>query len=374
MKKEYLYSPGPTTVPPQALAVMGTPIFHHRTERYRKLFKEVLENLKYVLATQNDVLVFTSSGTGAMQASVTNVLSPGDKIITVNGGKFGERFGQIGRAFGVDVDEIMVEWGRDVDPAEISKNVSADVPIVGDAKNVLNDLNTVISKLSKTKKLPDTKEWLSKVEGWKSKHPLSYKGNGLKPQYVVDEINQITKGEAIITTGVGQNQMWAAQFYKCKHPRRFISSGGLGTMGFGLPSAIGAQLGCPDKVVFDIDGDGSFQMVSQELATAVIYKAPINIAILNNQYLGMVRQWQELFFKKRYSGTDLTGSPDYVKLAEAYGAVGLRVTKRSEVIPAIKKAIKTPKPVLIDFHVDREEGVYPMVPAGASIDKMLGVG
>lgn len=262
----------------------------------------------------------------------------------------------------------------DIDPAEISKNVPAHVPVVGDAKVVLKDLIAQIKKVKTKKKLPSTKTWLEQINGWKKKHPLYYKQNGLKPQYIVEEIDKATNGEAIITTGVGQNQMWAAQFYKCRKPRRFISSGGLGTMGFGLPSAIGAQLGAPDKVVFDIDGDGSFQMVSQELATAVIYKAPINVVILNNGYLGMVRQWQSLFFKKRYSGTDLTGSPDFVKLAEAYGALGIRVTKPKDVAPAIRRAIKSPKPVLLDFKVAREEDVYPMVPAGAPIDQMLGGG
>ncbi len=195
----------------------------------------------------------------------------------------------------------------------------------------------------------------------------------IKPQYVVEQIWDLTSGKAIITTEVGQNQMWAAQYYKTLAPRTFISSGGLGTMGFGLPAAIGAQAGCPDKVVFDIAGDGSIQMNSQELATAVAYNLPVKVAILNNGYLGMVRQWQELMWNRRYSQTDLNvGTPDFVKLAEAYGAVGLRVTRPEEVRPALEQAIATPKPVVIDFLVAREENVFPFVPPGEPLTKMVG--
>ncbi len=253
----------------------------------------------------------------------------------------------------------------DIDPASISKNVKVDVPIVGDAKNILGQL------LEEIKDIPDIKEWVKAVGEWKKKHPLVYREKkSVMPQYVIEQIDELTKGEAIITTEVGQNQMWAAQWYKYNHPRTFISSGGLGTMGFGFPAAMGAKVGCPDKIVFDIAGDGSIQMNIQELATCVCNKINVKVAILNNGYLGMVRQWQELFYKKRYSHTCIT-SPDFVKLAESYGALGIRVTKKDEVRPAIEKAIATDNVVFIDFHVEPEENVFPMVPAGEAINQMI---
>ncbi|MDD5436071.1 MAG: biosynthetic-type acetolactate synthase large subunit, partial [Candidatus Omnitrophica bacterium] len=257
----------------------------------------------------------------------------------------------------------------DIDPSSVSKSVDVDIPIVGDAKTILKHLIKAVKK-------PDTKDWLKKVQDWKEKHPLKYKDDDkMRPQYVLEEIWRATKGDAIICTEVGQHQMWAAQFYKFEKPRTMISSGGLGTMGYGFPAAIGAQFGKPKATVFDIAGDGSIQMNIQELATAVINKLPIKVAILNNGYLGMVRQWQELFYKKRYSYTTLGGMcPDFVKLAESYGAVGIRVTKKSEVRSAIDKALKTDNCVFIDFHVEEEENVYPMVPAGQAINKMLGGG
>ena len=257
----------------------------------------------------------------------------------------------------------------DIDPASVSKTVEVDIPIVGDARTILKHLIKAVKK-------PDTKDWLKKVEDWKVKHPLRYKDDGkVKPQYVLEEIWKATKGEAIITTEVGQNQMWAAQFYKFLKPRTMISSGGLGTMGYGFPAAIGAQIGKPKATVFDIAGDGSIQMNIQELATAVINKLPVKVAILNNCYLGMVRQWQELFYNKRYSYTSLGGTcPDFVKLAESYGAVGIRVTKKEEVRPAIDRALKIDNCVFLDFHIEEEENVYPMVPAGQAINKMLGGG
>ncbi|NQT90837.1 MAG: biosynthetic-type acetolactate synthase large subunit [Candidatus Omnitrophica bacterium] len=255
----------------------------------------------------------------------------------------------------------------DIDPSSVSKNVHVDIPIVGDAKHALRSLNNIV-------KAPDTKEWLEQIAKWKKNSPLRYNRDtdSIKPQYVVEQIYEATKGNAIIVTEVGQNQMWAAQFYKYTKPRTFLSSGGLGTMGYGFPSAIGAQLGLPDKVVFDIAGDGSIQMNIQELATAVVNKLPVNIAILNNGYLGMVRQWQELFYEKRYSHTCLKGGcPDFVKLAEAYGAVGIRVDKKEDVRAAIDKAIATDNVVVLDFVVDEEENVFPMVPAGKAINKMI---
>ena len=254
----------------------------------------------------------------------------------------------------------------DIDPAEIGKNVPPVLPIVGDVKYVLAEIG---KRVTRTKH----PEWRKTVADWKKQYPMGWKGDGLKPQFVIQEIDRATKGNAIIVTEVGQNQMWAAQWYACKRTRHFLSSGGLGTMGYGLPAAIGAQVACPKDVVWDIAGDGSIQMNIQEMATAVVEKLPVKIAILNNGYLGMVRQWQTLFFKDRLSHTDIrVGTPDFVKLAEAYGAVGIRVTSESEVGPAIKKAMAVKdRPCLIDFLVARDENVMPMVPAGGTVDEML---
>ena len=235
---------------------------------------------------------------------------------------------------------------------------------MGDVKKVLNQLTAFLQP-----KIGEA--WRDKIETWKKEYPLSfYNGNSLKPQAIIKEISNMTRGEARITTEVGQHQMWTAQYYSFTRPRSFITSGGLGTMGFGLPAAIGVQIGCPDEVVFNIAGDGSIQMNIQELCTAVNYELPVNVAILNNGVLGMVRQWQELFYNRRYSQTELA-NPDFVKLAEAYGAEGLRVTKQSEVHGALEQAIQSSKPVMIDFVVDKEENVLPMVPPGGSIGKML---
>ncbi|MEW5898668.1 MAG: biosynthetic-type acetolactate synthase large subunit [Bacillota bacterium] len=253
----------------------------------------------------------------------------------------------------------------DIDPAEIGKNVRVDVSVRGDVKRVLTRLITYLEPRIAS-------AWQEKIELWKKEYPLSYcTGNGLKPQFIIEEIYRLTGGEAIIATDVGQHQMWAAQYYRFTRPRTFISSGGLGTMGYGMPAAIGAKIGCPDALVFDIAGDGSIQMNIQELATAVNYDLPIKVAILNNGFLGMVRQWQELFYNRRYSHTELS-NPDFVKLAGAYGAEGIKVTEPAEVAPAIERAIKSSKPVLIDFVVEREENVFPMVPPGGSLNKMLG--
>ena len=255
----------------------------------------------------------------------------------------------------------------DIDPSAISKNVKVDVPIVGDARNILEEL------IKKVKPLP-LEGWHKKINDWKIKYPVTYKKDDkLRPQYVIEQIYQLTKGEAIITTEVGQNQMWAAQFCKYSKPRTFLTSGGLGTMGYGFPAAIGAQFGCPGKVIFDIAGDGSFQMNIQELTTAVVNHIPVKIAILNNGYLGMVRQWQELFYGKRYSYTSLGEGPDFVKVAKAFGARGIRVNKKSEVKKAIEEAIAEKKlPTVIDFHVEPEENVFPIVPAGAGLNQMIG--
>jgi acetolactate synthase-1/2/3 large subunit len=252
----------------------------------------------------------------------------------------------------------------DVDPAEMGKNVRVDVPLAGDVRRVLKALLEVLESASHP-------AWLEKINAWKREYPLKFEENGLKPQFVIRELYNVTQGKARITTEVGQNQMWAAQFYTFTRPRSFISSGGLGTMGFGFPAAIGVQVACPDEVVFDIAGDGSIQMNIQELATAVSHELPVNVAIMNNGFLGMVRQWQELFFNRRYSYTELYG-PDFVKVAEAYGAEGIRVTKPQEVRPALEQAIASPKPVFLDFLIEREENVMPMVPPGGSLGKMLG--
>jgi len=256
----------------------------------------------------------------------------------------------------------------DIDPSAISKNVIVDIPIVGDARRVLVELNKLIKK-------PNTEAWLKQVSEWKRMYPLCYdQGDDvIKPQYVVEQIYEATKGDAIIVTEVGQNQMWAAQFYKYTKPRTFLSSGGLGTMGYGFPAAIGAQVGCPDKIVFDIAGDGSIQMNIQELTTVVANKLPVKVAILNNRYLGMVRQWQDLFYDGRLSGVDLSTNPDFAKVAEAFGATGIDITKPADVRPAIERAIETPGPVFMNFIVDRSENVFPMVPAGVAIDEMIGI-
>jgi acetolactate synthase-1/2/3 large subunit len=261
----------------------------------------------------------------------------------------------------------------DIDPTSIRKNIPVDVPIVGDVKRVLTVLNKVLKEADQKQWAPVRKKWLNQIDAWKEERPMAYEYSDeiIKPQFVVEKIYEVTKGDAIITTEVGQNQMFAAQYYMYDKPRQWLSSGGLGTMGYGLPAAIGAQFAMPDKTVIDIAGDGSIQMNIQELAIAVINKLPVKVAILNNRFLGMVRQWQELFFDERYSSTDLDVTPDFVKLAEAYGAVGLRATKPSEVVPVLKEALKIKKPVLMDFVVDWKEKVYPMVPAGAPIDQML---
>ncbi|HON78895.1 MAG TPA: biosynthetic-type acetolactate synthase large subunit [Spirochaetota bacterium] len=257
----------------------------------------------------------------------------------------------------------------DIDPSSVKKNVQVEVPIIGDCKSVLQKMNEIV-------KAPKIGEWVERLMKMKEKNPLTYRDSDkvIKPQYVVEKIYELTKGGAVICTEVGQNQMWAAQFFDYQEPRTFISSGGLGTMGYGFPAAIGAQLARPDKRVFDIAGDGSIQMNIQELIVAVQHRLPIIIAILNNGFLGMVRQWQELFYDKRYSNTCIGFQPDFVKLAEAYGAAGIRIEKKEDVVGAIKKALSIKdRPVILDFNVDKEENVYPMVPAGKSVKEMITV-
>jgi acetolactate synthase-1/2/3 large subunit len=243
---------------------------------------------------------------------------------------------------------------------------------VGDAKNVLARMVRLLKEQGDVWKAA-RKPWLEEVRKYSAEHPLYYEPsqNVIKPQYVIQQIHHLTGGQAIIATEVGQHQMWTAQFYQFTQPRTILSSGGLGTMGYGFPAAIGAQVAFPDRIVFDIAGEGSFQMNVQELATAVQYRLPIKVAILNNHSLGMVRQWQELFFNERYSETIMDVQPDFVRLAEAYGAVGLRADHPRDVVPCLEKALSVQGPVVMDFIVDPEEKVFPMVPPGHGNDQMI---
>ncbi len=260
----------------------------------------------------------------------------------------------------------------DIDPTSIHKVITADVPIVGEAKTILGDLLHYLSTMGNGDS-GKYAAWHEQIEAWKKEQPLLYEQNDetIKPQYVIEKIYEATRGDAIIATDVGQHQMWAAQYYKFNHPRTFLTSGGLGTMGYGLPAAIGAQMAAPEKVVFAIVGDGGVVMNIQELTTAVQYKLPVKIAIINNRYLGMVRQWQQLFYDKRYSSSFIGDQPDFVKLAEAFGAVGLSAAKPEEVEGVLQEALSTDRPVVMDFRVDEEENCYPMVPAGAAINEMV---
>ncbi len=258
----------------------------------------------------------------------------------------------------------------DIDPTSISKNIKVDIPIVGDAKEILKDvLQTIGTKRTKKQQV---KPWLDTIAQWKAKHSLAYQMKDvIKPQFVIEKLYECTKGNCIISTEVGQNQMWTAQYFRFDKPRKLLTSGGLGTMGYGFPAAIGAQVAAPKQTVIDIAGDGSIQMNIQELATAVQYNLPVKIAILNNHCLGMVRQWQQLFYDKCYSHSTFEAHPDFVKLAEAYGAAGLRATTPDDVERVIKKALAIKKPVIMEFIVEPEECVYPMVPSGKSISDMI---
>ncbi|QHT63742.1 biosynthetic-type acetolactate synthase large subunit [Paenibacillus lycopersici] len=256
----------------------------------------------------------------------------------------------------------------DIDPAEIGKNVRADIACVGDIKAVLK-LALQPAKPS----LPRTAAWLAELQRFRSAHPFRYQDSEteLKPQFVIEMIHETTAGEAIVTTDVGQHQMWTAQFYKFNHPRSLITSGGMGTMGFGFPSAIGAQLGNPDRLVVSINGDGGMQMCAQEMAICAIHNIPVKIVVINNRVLGMVKQQQELMYERRYSQIDLAGSPDFVKLAEAYGIKGLRASTKAEARRIWEEALNTPAPVLVEFTVPTDENVYPMVLGGTTLDQML---
>ena len=261
----------------------------------------------------------------------------------------------------------------DIDPTSIRKNVEVDVPVVGDCRQALEGILEICrAKMADTDWSGMHADWLQTVHEWKANHPLAYTRNGhIKPQQVIEAMYAITKGDAIIATEVGQNQMWAAQFYTFTKPRTLLTSGGLGTMGYGFPAAIGAQFAFPDKLVINVAGDGSIQMNIQELATVVQNKLPVKVVILNNGHLGMVRQWQELFYNRNYSHTNMEAQPDFVKLAEAYGAEGYRISKPEALEDVLRKALTSPNPAFIDVMVEREENVYPMVPAGAALDEML---
>jgi acetolactate synthase-1/2/3 large subunit len=255
----------------------------------------------------------------------------------------------------------------DIDPASISKSVKVNIPVVGDAKNILKELVKHIEHRER-------KEWFATIAGWKQKYPLTYdnSGEGIKPQYVIEEVGRQTNYEAIICTGVGQHQMWTAQFFHFSRPRHFITSGGLGTMGFGFPAAIGAQIAQPEATVVDIDGDSSFSMTLAELATVVENKLPVKVCILNNGFMGMVRQWQELFYGKRYSKSYLQ-HPSFAKVAEAFGAAGFTAKKKSEVPGVIEKMLAAKKCCVVDFHVEAEENVWPMVASGKGLHEMSGL-
>ena len=302
-------------------------------------------------------------GTYAANMAVSNC----DVLIAI-GARFDDRVTGKLEAFASGATIIHI----DIDPSAISKNVKVNLPLVGDVKNVLRELLKILKAPDQVRKQA-RQQWVKQIQDWRREHPLAYESSSrvIKPQFVIEKIHELTRGEAIITTEVGQNQMWAAQFYPFRRPRQFLSSGGLGTMGFGFPAAIGAQLAHPEATVVDIAGDGSFQMNIQELATAVQERLPVNVAILNNHFLGMVRQWQEMFFNKRYSHTCLSCEPNFQKVAEAYGARGFTVSDPADVEPVLREALASPEPCVMDFQVDREENVYPMVPAGQGLCDMV---
>ncbi len=302
---------------------------------------------------------------GTYQANMT--IHESDLIIAI-GARFDDRVTGAVAKFAPHARIVHI----DVDPSAISKNIEVHIPVVGDVKGVLKELNALQKDEKKVWK-EIRQKWLDTVKAWGEERPLTYdrKSSMIKPQYVIEKLSELTPDDAIITTEVGQNQMWVAQFYKFVKPRTLLSSGGLGTMGYGFPAAMGAQFAFPDRVVVDVAGDGSIQMNIQELATVAQHNIPVKIVILNNCFLGMVRQWQELFYDARYSQTCLSSNPDFVKVAEAYGVKGVRIAEKSEVEDGLREALAHPGPVVVDCQVDREEGVYPMVPAGAASSEMI---
>jgi acetolactate synthase-1/2/3 large subunit len=282
-----------------------------------------------------------------------------DLLIAV-GARFDDRVTGKLETFAPDAKIVHI----DIDPSSIQKNVDVDIPLVGDAKTILADLLELIEYRPR-------EAWFAQICEWKERYPFTYDRNSgsIKPQYVLEQLGELTDGGAVITTGVGQHQMWAAQYYPFTFPRQVITSGGLGTMGYGFPAAIGAQAGCPDATVIDVDGDGSFLMTLNELGTAVEFDLPVKVVLLNNSFQGMVRQWQELFFEKRYVGVRMA-NPDFAKVAEAFGAKGLTITEKADVRDAINEILSAPGCVVADFHVEPEENVYPMVSVGKSLHEM----
>jgi acetolactate synthase I/II/III large subunit len=393
-----------TTVPkyPETIKIKSyNPTYHANPRQVKRALDLILTAKKPVLYTGGGIILSNSSNellkfAETLQIPVTSTLMglggfPGDNPLWM--GMLGMH-GTYCANMAVSEADVLIAVGArfddrvtgklsdfaphakivhiDIDPSSISKNVAVDIPIVGDCKDTLKQLNDLLATKTGHDWLQMRRPWLDTVNTWEKEHPLTYAWSDtvIKPQYVVEKLWELTKGEAYVTTEVGQNQMWAAQFYKFKRPRQLMTSGGLGVMGYGFPAAMGVQVARPDAIVIDIAGDGSIQMNIQELITVVNNQLPVKIAILNNTYLGMVRQWQQLFYGRRYSATPMT-APDFVKLAEAYGAVGLRATKPSEVVPVIQEALDTPRPVIMDFKVEPEECVMPMVPAGKAMHEML---
>ena len=298
-----------------------------------------------------------------------NMAIAGCDLLIAVGARFDDRVTGKTDAFAAQAQIVHI----DIDPTSIRKNVPVSIPVVGDCGLALDILNHLIDELKLEDLSQKRQPWFDQIENWKRTTPLAYNTQCamIKPQFVVEKLYELTRGNAIIATEVGQNQMWTAQYYHFDRPHRFLTSGGLGCMGYGLPAAIGAQIACPDQLVVDVAGDGSIQMNIQELATAVQYQLPVKVVILNNRCLGMVRQWQELFHDKNYVSTQMEHAPDFVKLAEAYGAMGLRAVKPAEVEAVLRKGLAAPRTVIMEFLVDPEECVYPMVPAGAPISEML---
>jgi len=339
------------------------------------------DHLRTVARALRIPVVSTLMGLGAFPASdplwagmvgmhgsyPANMAVSGCDLLMAVGVRFDDRVTSKVSAFAPNAKIIHI----DIDPVSIDKIVRADLSYVGDCAPVLAALGRLIDEKGPSPAKPRIQAWQGLIRQWKAEMPLGYcRSRKIKPQYVVEKLHQLTQGRAIVATEVGQNQMWAAQFYRFDEPNALLTSGGLGTMGFGLPAAIGAQVACPERTVVDVAGDGSIQMNIQELGTIAHYGLPVKVVILNNLYLGMIRQWQELFYGRRYSQADMNGAPDFVRLAEAYGIKGLRATKPAEVERVLREGLETPGPAVMDFHVEPEENVFPMVKPGTPLTEM----